>query len=113
MVSKVALSVLDVIENDSVLANVGKMSQYIQTKLKNELSDIPAVLSVRIMGLMIGIGLDDKLIDTTKLLQKALDDQLLINIAGSSIRLLPPLIITTDEVDILINKIVQLINISD
>jgi len=113
LVSKVALSVLDVIENDSVLANVGKMSQYIQTKLENELSDIPAVLSVRIKGLMIGIGLDDKLIDTTKLLQKALDDQLLINIAGSSIRLLPPLIITTDEVDILINKIVQLINISD
>jgi acetylornithine aminotransferase len=89
------------------------MSQYIQTKLENELSDIPAVLSVRIKGLMIGIGLDDKLIDTTKLLQKALDDQLLINIAGSSIRLLPPLIITSDEVDILINKIVQLINISD
>ena len=113
LVSKVALSVLDVIENDSVLANVGKMSQYIQTKLENELSDIPAVLSVRIKGLMIGIGLDEKLIDTTKLMQKALDDQLLINIAGSSIRLLPPLIITTDEVDILINKIVQLINISD
>ena len=113
LVSKVALSVLDVIENDSVLANVGKMSQYIQTKLENELSDIPSVLSVRIKGLMIGIGLDDKLIDTTKLLQKALDDQLLINIAGSSIRLLPPLIITSDEVDILINKIVQLINISD
>ena len=113
LVSKVALSVLDVMENDSVLANVGKMSQYIQTKLENELSDIPAVLSVRIKGLMIGIGLDEKLIDTTKLLQKALDDQLLINIAGSSIRLLPPLIITSDEVDILINKIVQLINISD
>ena len=113
LVSKVALSVLDVIENDSVLANVGKMSQYIQTKLENKLSDIPAVLSVRIKGLMIGIGLDDNLIDKTKLLQKALDDQLLINIAGSSIRLLPPLIITSDEVDILINKIVQLINISD
>jgi acetylornithine aminotransferase len=113
LVSKVALSVLDVMENDSVLANVDKMSQYIHTKLESELSNIPAVLSIRIKGLMIGIGLDDKLIDTTKLLQKALDDQLLINIAGSSIRLLPPLIITSDEVDILINKIVQLINISD
>jgi 4-aminobutyrate aminotransferase-like enzyme len=105
--------VLDVMENDSVLTNVDKMSQYIQTKLENELSDIPAVLNIRIKGLMIGIGLDDKLIDTTKLLQKALDDQLLINIAGSSIRLLPPLIISSDEVDILINKIVQLINNSD
>ena len=113
LVSKVALSVLDVMENDSVLANVDKMSQYIHTKLESELSNIPAVLSIRIKGLMIGIGLDDKLINTTKLMQKALDDQLLINIAGSTIRLLPPLIISSDEVDILINKIVQLINNSD
>ena len=113
LVSKVALSVLDVIENNSVLANVGKMSQYIHTKLEKELSDNAAVISIRIKGLMIGIGLDEKLIDTSKLLQKALDDQLLINIAGSSIRLLPPLIISSDEVDILINKIVKLINNSD
>ncbi len=113
LVSKVALSVLAVIENNSVLANVGKMSQYIHTKLEKELSDNAAVISIRIKGLMIGIGLDEKLIDTSKLLQKALDDQLLINIAGSSIRLLPPLIISSDEVDILINKIVQLINNSD
>jgi len=100
-------------DNHSVLANVDKMSQYIHTKLESELSNIPAVLSIRIKGLMIGIGLDDKLINTTKLMQKALDDQLLINIAGSTIRLLPPLIISSDEVDILINKIVQLINNSD
>ena len=113
LVSKVALSVLDVIENNSVLANVGKMSQYIHTKLEKELSDNAAVISIRIKGLMIGIGLDEKFIDTSKLLQKALDDQLLINIAGSSIRLLPPLIISSDEVDILINKIVKLINNSD
>ena len=113
LVCRVALSVLDVIENNSVLANVDKMSQYIHTQLESELSDIPAVQSIRIKGLMIGIGLDDNLIDKTKLLQKALDDQLLINIAGSSIRLLPPLIISSDEVDILINKIVKLIETAD
>jgi acetylornithine aminotransferase len=113
LVSKVALSVLDVIENQSILANVDKMSQYIHTQLESELSNIQAVLSIRIKGLMIGIGLDDNLIDTTKLLQKALDDQLLINIAGNSIRMLPPLIISNDEADILINKIVKLIKNSD
>jgi acetylornithine/succinyldiaminopimelate/putrescine aminotransferase len=96
-----------------VLANVDKMSQYMHTQLESELSDTPAVLGIRIKGLMIGIGLDDNLIDTTKLLQKALDDQMLINIAGSSIRLLPPLIISSDEVDILINKIVKLIETAD
>ena len=113
LVSNVALTVLNVIQNQSILANVDKMSQYIQTKLQSELSNIPAVLSIRIKGLMIGIGLDDKLIDTTKLLQKALDDQLLINIAGNSIRMLPPLIISQYEADILIKKIVKLINTSD
>ena len=113
LVSKVALSVLDVIENNSILANVNKMSQYIHTKLEGELSNIAAVISIRIKGLMIGIGLDDNLIDTTKLLQKALDDQLLINISGNSIRLLPPLIISNDEVDILVKKIVKLINDAD
>ena len=113
LVSNVALSVLEVIENNSVLANVEKMSQYIRTKLESELSNIAAVLNIRIKGLMIGIGLDDNLIDTTKLLQKALDNQLLINIAGNSIRMLPPLIISNDEVDILINKIVKLIKNSD
>ena len=71
------------------------------------------MLSIRIKGLMIGIGLDDNLIDTTKLLQKALDDQLLINIAGNSIRMLPPLIISIEEVDVLINKIVKLLKNPD
>ena len=49
------------------------------------------------------------IIDCTQLLQKALDDELLINIAGNSIRMLPPLIITQKEVDILIKKIIKLI----
>ncbi len=113
LASKVALCVLDIIQNQPILANVDKMSQYIHTKLESELSNIPAVISIRIKGLMIGIGLDDNLIDTTKLLQKALDDQLLINIAGNSIRMLPPLIISNDEADILIKKIVKLIKNSD
>ena len=49
-------------------------------------------------------------IDCTQLLQKALEDELLINITGNSIRILPPLIITHQEVDILIKKIIKLIN---
>jgi len=113
LVSRVALTVLDVIENHSILANVNKMSQYIQQKFEKKLNNKQEVLNIRIQGLMIGIGLDEKLIDTTKLLQKALDNQLLINIAGNSIRLLPPLVISSDEVDILVSKIVKLINNED
>jgi acetylornithine aminotransferase len=60
---------------------------------------------------MIGIGLDENTIDCSKLTQKALDDQLLINITGNSIRLLPPLVICKKEIDLLIKKILKLISI--
>jgi acetylornithine aminotransferase len=73
--------------------------------------DCNAVKELRIKGLMIGIGLDENTIDCSKLTQKALDDQLLINITGNSIRLLPPLVISKKEIDLLIKKILKLISI--
>ena len=110
LVCKVSLSVLDVFDEDAVLDNVNEMSDYIHHLLKKNLESCPVVTQIRVKGLMIGIGLDDSIIDCTQLLQKALDDELLINIAGNSIRMLPPLIITREEIDILIKKIIKLIN---
>jgi len=111
LVCKVALSVLDVFEEDAILDNVNAMSNYINDQLKKNLENCSAVTQIRVKGLMIGIGLNESSIDCTQLLQKALDDELLINIAGNSIRMLPPLIITQQEVDILIKKIIKLINV--
>ena len=99
LVCKVALSVLDVFKEDLILNNVNLMSDYINSQLKKNLTDFSAVVQIRVKGLMIGIGLNENTIDCTQLLQKALDDELLINIAGNSIRMLPPLIITQQEVD--------------
>ena len=110
LVCKVSLSVLDVFDEDAVLDNVNEMSDYIHHLLKKNLESCPVVTQIRVKGLMIGIGLDDSIIDCTQLLQKALDDELLINIAGNSIRMLTPLIITREEIDILIKKIIKLIN---
>ncbi len=110
LVTRVALSVLDVFENDSILDNVNEMSQYFEVQLKSKLIDCKVVKEIRIKGLMIGIELDENSIDCSKLVQKALDDELLINITGNSIRMLPPLIISKEEVNILIKKIIKLIN---
>jgi acetylornithine aminotransferase len=110
LVCKVALSVLDVFEEDAILDHVNVMSSYIKNQLNKNLEDCSAVIQIRVKGLMIGIGLDESIIDCTQLLQKALKDELLINITGNSIRMLPPLIITQQEVDILIKKIIKLIN---
>ena len=109
LVTKVALSVLDVFEDDSILDNVNEMSQYFEVQLKSKLVDCKVVKEIRIKGLMIGIELDGNSIDCSKLVQKALDDKLLINITGNSIRMLPPLIISKEEVNILIKKITKLI----
>ena len=110
LVCKVALNVLDIIKEDAILDNVNAMSNYIKYQLKKNLEGCSAVIQIRVKGLMIGIGLDENIIDCTQLVQKALEDGLLINITGNSIRMLPPLIITQQEVDILIKKIIKLIN---
>ena len=110
LVCKVALSVLDVFEEDAILDNVNAMSDYINDQLKKNLEHCSVVNQIRVKGLMIAIELDESVIDCTQLLQKALDDELLINITGNSIRILPPLVITKQEVDILIKKIIKLIN---
>jgi len=109
LVTRVALSVLDVFEDDSILDNVNEMSQYLEVQLKSKLIECKVVKEIRIKGLMIGIELDENSIDCSKLVQKALDDKLLINITGNSIRMLPPLIISKEEVNILIKKITKLI----
>ena len=111
LVTGVALSVLDVFDRELILDNVMKMSQYFESEFKSKIMDCKAVKELRIKGLMIGIGLDENTIDCSKLTQKALDDQLLINITGNSIRLLPPLVISKKEIDLLIKKILKLISI--
>lgn len=107
LVTKVALSILDVFESDNILDNVNKQSAYIYSRLSEALKSHSAVKEIRIKGLMIAIELN---IDCSTLLQKALDDKILINITGNSIRVLPPLIISKEEVDIMLEKVTQLIN---
>jgi acetylornithine aminotransferase len=85
------------------------MSAYFKSEFDKHLSNNPVVKEIRIKGLMIGIGLDSDKVDCTQLVKKALQDKLLINVTGTSIRMLPPLIISKKEIDTLIGKLVTLI----
>ncbi len=107
LVTKVALCIMDVFAKDNILENVNTQSKYILSKLNKELGNNSSVKEIRIKGLMIAIELN---VDCSALLQSALEDQFLINITGNSIRMLPPLIITQREADILLEKVVKLIN---
>jgi len=110
LVTSAALGVLDVFQNTNVLENVNKMSEYFRSEFDNKIKNNIAVKELRIKGLMIGIGLDNNIIDCSQLVKKALKDNLLINVTGTSIRMLPPLIITKEEIDILISKLIKLIS---
>ena len=107
LVCAVASKVLEVMDKDQVLDNANTIGTYLKTALTEALKDSDNVLEIRQQGMMIAIELTT---DTSNLLQQALADKLLINITGQSIRLLPPLIMTQAEAEILISKITQLVN---
>ena len=109
LVTSAALGVLDVFQNTKVLKNVNQMSKYFKSEFDKKFSNNDSIKELRIKGLMIGIGLDSDKIDCSQLVKKALNDKLLINVTGSSIRMLPPLIISKKEVDTLISKLEKLI----
>ena len=109
LVTSAALGVLDVFQNTKVLKNVNQMSKYFKSEFDKKFSNNNSIKELRIKGLMIGIGLDRDKVDCSQLVKKALKDKLLINVTGSSIRMLPPLIITKKEVDTLISKLETLI----
>lgn len=107
LVSKVAFSVLNIFQEENILNNVKTRSEQISTQLNKALKDNTKVKEIRIKGLMIAIELN---VDCSMLLQNALEDHILINITGNSIRMLPPLIINQQEVDIMLEKVIKLIN---
>ena len=104
--SRVVYTVLDVIEKENLLENAANMGSYIVQQLAQQLSD--QKVAVRGFGLMIGIELPKP---CAELVHIARDQhQLIINVtAGSVVRLLPPLNITQEQADQLIQRLVTMI----
>lgn len=104
--SRVVYTVIDVIEKENLLENAANMGRYIVQQLAQQLSD--QKVAVRGFGLMIGIELPKP---CAELVHIARDQhQLIINVtAGSVVRLLPPLNITQEQADQLIQRLVTMI----
>ena len=88
-----ALAALDVIDDDALLERVRDLG----TRLAEGLETLPGVREVRGRGLMLAIEVDD----APALVRRALlEHRLVLNATGpSTIRFLPPLIVTEAEVD--------------
>ncbi|MFU9044973.1 aspartate aminotransferase family protein [Acinetobacter tibetensis] len=104
--SRVVYTVIDVIEKENLLENAANMGRYIVQQLAQQLSD--QKVAVRGFGLMIGIELPKP---CAELVHIARDQHhLIINVtAGSVVRLLPPLNITQEQADQLIQRLVNMI----
>ncbi|MDP1996726.1 MAG: acetylornithine transaminase [Gallionella sp.] len=89
------LTTLDIIEQDGLLAHADSLGQFIRQGFAAALQGVSGIREIRGQGLMIGIELDRPCGDLVK---QALAKGLLINVtADSVIRLLPPLIMSQDE----------------
>ncbi len=104
-----ALTTLSVMESEGLLDHAAKLGQFIRDDLAMRLQGQSGVVEIRGQGLMIGIQLDRACGDLVKM---ALEEKLLINVTNDSVvRLLPPLVMTQADAELLTEKLARLIRI--
>ena len=90
-----AISVLDVIEHEDIIARIDELSE----SIRKSLADLPGLLRIKGRGLMLGLEFDFKVAD----LRKKLIYQKKIFTGGSAnpnlLRILPPLNVTRDDLN--------------
>jgi len=102
-----ASAVLDTLRHEAIIEQVEAKGSQICSQLRTALKDNPAVSNIRNKGLMIGI---DLAMPCAELVGLAQEQGLLINVtAEKTIRLLPPLIITSEQIEFLTEQLAELI----
>lgn len=107
LVCAVALAVINTMESEKLDQVANKTGQYLIEKLQSALTNMAGVHEIRGKGLMLAIELDR---DCGELMTLALKKGLLINVTADNVlRLLPPLILTNDQCDLLVTGITELL----
>lgn len=105
LVCQVARTVLSQINQAEFLADVRRKGDYLASKLNSLVTQSPLLAGVRGQGLMWGVLTT---MPAIAIMQEAYQHGLMILIAGEKVvRLLPPLTITQDEIDILIDRLAK------
>jgi acetylornithine aminotransferase len=103
LVCRVALTVLDEMEKGKFAKRAAVLGERLLNSFKKTLGDVAGIKEIRGRGLMLAIELDRP---CKEMLTLALERGLLINVTVDSvIRLLPPLILTDDEADLLVREL--------
>lgn len=105
LVCTVARAVLQHVSQPDFLVDVKAKGEYLQQQLQNVAAQIPLVESIRGKGLMWGLV---SAIPAGDIVAEARQHGLIILVAGEKVvRLLPPLIISREEIDILAERLQQ------
>jgi len=100
-----AISVLDVIDNENLMANVNEVSAYFLDKIKI----VPQVKTVKGRGLMLGVEFDFEVAE----IRKKLIFEKHIFTGGASnkklLRILPPLSVTKSQIDEFVDALEEII----
>ncbi len=101
LVCSAALAVIQTLEEQQLAAQANELGNNIRDGLRNALAGCDAVKEIRGVGMMIGIELNRPCIELVKI---ALKHSLLISVqAEHVVRLLPPLIISSEEAYQIVN----------
>lgn len=103
----VGLATLKAIEEEGIVEQAAKKGEFMMTLLREKTAGIEAVKDIRGLGLMIGVELNKP---ARPVVDKMFEKKVLSNAAsGNVIRLVPPLVITEEQiekvVDVLVNSI--------
>jgi len=108
LVAAAALAVLGELTAPGFLEGVQKKAAYLVAALENMAASHPQVVAVRGAGLMLGIVLQG---EAAPVVAKARDLGLLVVSAGPQVvRLLPPLNVSTDEIDAAVSTLESALN---
>ncbi len=102
-----ALAVIDVLEEGKLAPRARQLGERMLKGFNDHLGATPGVTAIRGQGLMVGIALDRP---CAELVKRALAAGLLINVTAEQVvRLLPPLIITDEQCDQIIDGVSRLV----
>jgi len=102
-----ASAVIDTIVAEELCDNAARMGGRLSEGLRRQLSELPHVKEIRGLGLMVGVELAAP---CGHLVESALERGLLINVTSESvIRLLPPLIVDSEQIDQIVDTVADLV----
>lgn len=107
LVCRAACTVLDVMQSDDLAGRAAETGHYMLTAFRTRLAEHTLVHDIRGRGLMLGLELTR---EANQLKNRALEKGVLLNVTQDKvIRLLPPLIIDSEQADQIVDVVCSLI----